>query len=441
MSESNEIEQTKRPATPTSSFHDQNATEYVARSIPAGSVSSCVPSLSSQNCDDLSSDEENDGKPSANQGESSELEQGDSQSLEEALIKHGLQLPSKTVHILSDYVELLWTWNEKLNLTRHTTYDKFVSRDLVDSIHLASLLQRGERVLDVGSGGGAPGLIVAILRPDVIVELCEATGKKATVLGEMSDKLGLDLKIWYSKAQNLVLERRFGTLTVRAVDRIYKLLEMFRASWFCFDRILMIKGPRWIEERAEARHHNMLNNLALRKLDEYKTLSSGEEFTSVILQVCPKKKIEELNRRSLELSEGKPYSGSLEEPLIDVRDRELHQNNQNVLDRGRLNDKRIRSVRGVRTKVALKNMRGASNDGSNSNSGSITRNDDAFHVFARRNGKPPKGWTGKKRDFHELVADNERRTSSNHPASKRKVSQSNVSKKGTARNNPGKKAP
>ncbi len=52
--------------------------------------------------------------------------------------------------------------NTKLNLTRHTTWDKFVARDLVDSQWLERYLDSGERVLDVGTGGGVPGIILAI---------------------------------------------------------------------------------------------------------------------------------------------------------------------------------------------------------------------------------------------------------------------------------------
>ena len=55
------------------------------------------------------------------------------------------------------YCALLWDWNSKLNLTRHTDFDTFVSRDVVDSLELAKLLSANEEVLDVGSGGGVPG--------------------------------------------------------------------------------------------------------------------------------------------------------------------------------------------------------------------------------------------------------------------------------------------
>ena len=84
--------------------------------------------------------------------------------------------------MLERYCELLWEWNEKINLTRHTDYEKFVARDLVDSLAFAEFLEPGEKVLDVGSGGGVPGVVLAIVRPDLKVSLADSVGKKAKVL-------------------------------------------------------------------------------------------------------------------------------------------------------------------------------------------------------------------------------------------------------------------
>src|SRR6187401_3195731 len=93
------------------------------------------------------------------------------ETLSAALARHGLTLPAEQVAQLDRYCRLLWEWNDKLNLTRHTDYEKFVSRDLIDSLELAKLLRPGEEVLDVGTGGGVPGIVLAILRPDLKVTL------------------------------------------------------------------------------------------------------------------------------------------------------------------------------------------------------------------------------------------------------------------------------
>ena len=312
-----------------------------------------------------------------------------SRNLKEALEKYHISLLEKQVDMLNSYCEQLWIWNEKLNLTRHTTYDKFVSRDLIDSIRLASHLQKGEHVLDVGSGGGVPGLIVSILRPDVIVELCEATGKKAEALGEIAGDLGLDVPVWYSKAEDLVKQRHFHTLTVRAVDKMRKLLQMFSNTWHCYNRILMIKGPRWPEERGEARHYNLFNALALRKIDEYSVQSGNESFNSVILQVCRKNKLEEIQQRAADLAEGKPYDGVVEELRVDNRQRIFESPSKSS------NDRQQTRSRGNFSKTFSENKQ--QRDRQNN-----------------KDVKVPKGWTGKKKDFYQNApADLDKRTSRN----------------------------
>jgi len=78
-------------------------------------------------------------------------------SLQAALDEQALSLPPEQVERLDQYCRLLWEWNSRLNLTRHTDYRKFVARDLIDSLAFAEFLSTGERVLDVGTGGGVPG--------------------------------------------------------------------------------------------------------------------------------------------------------------------------------------------------------------------------------------------------------------------------------------------
>jgi 16S rRNA (guanine527-N7)-methyltransferase len=94
-----------------------------------------------------------------------------SATLEEALDKHGIALEPYQIEMLKDYCQLLWEWNEKLNLTRHTDFDRFVSRDILDTIQLADLIETGMEVLDFGSGGGVPGIPLSIIRPDLQVSL------------------------------------------------------------------------------------------------------------------------------------------------------------------------------------------------------------------------------------------------------------------------------
>jgi 16S rRNA (guanine527-N7)-methyltransferase len=215
-------------------------------------------------------------------------------TLASVLAAHAIELPSEQVERLDRYCRLVWEWNEKLNLTRHTDYEKFVARDLVDTLVFSRFLASGERVLDVGTGGGVPGVVLGIVRPDVPVELCESVGKRARVVGEIVRQLGLSIPMHESRAENLLERVRFNTLIIRAVARLDKLLGWFRPHWTRFDRMLVLKGPAWVDERAEARHLGLLGNLALRKLHAYPL--AGTESESVLLQICPKNRLAEDDR-------------------------------------------------------------------------------------------------------------------------------------------------
>lgn len=206
--------------------------------------------------------------------------------LTEALDRHGIELPQPQAALLGRYCRLLWKWNQKINLTRHIDYGKFVARDLVDSLVFARFLRPAERVLDVGTGGGVPGVVLAIVREDLEVVLCESVGKKARAVAQMVQKLGLAAPVIHCRAEALLADRRFDTLVVRAVARLRKLLDWFRPHWGRFDRLLVLKGPSWIEERGEARHHGLMRNLALRKLTSYPL--PGTKSEGVLLQICPR---------------------------------------------------------------------------------------------------------------------------------------------------------
>ena len=204
-------------------------------------------------------------------------------SLAEMLEAEGIEASAEQAELLDRYRQLLWSWNDKINLTRHTTLEKFVTRDVVDSVQLAAQLERGERVLDVGTGGGVPGVPLAILRPDLKLSVCESTVKKARAVESMVAELGLSVPVYASRAEQVLELTTFDTLVARAVASLRKLLSALAPHWDAFDRLLLVKGPGWVDERAEARHHGLLKRLQLRKAATYLTPGTGAE--SVILKI------------------------------------------------------------------------------------------------------------------------------------------------------------
>jgi 16S rRNA (guanine527-N7)-methyltransferase len=206
-------------------------------------------------------------------------------TLAAALARHQLQLPPAQVELLDKYCRLLWDWNTKLNLTRHTDFEKFVGRDLVDSLQLAAHLRPEEEVLDVGTGGGVPGVLLAIIRPDLKVALCDSVGKKARAVESMVKDLGLDLPVLPFRAEEILEDTRYDALVIRAVGPLWKLLAGFKPHWHSFRRMLVIKGPKWTEELAEARRRGLVHHLQIKTAAEYSM--PGAEGKSVVLKIWP----------------------------------------------------------------------------------------------------------------------------------------------------------
>jgi 16S rRNA (guanine527-N7)-methyltransferase len=204
-----------------------------------------------------------------------------------ALTAQQIDASPEQVELLDRYRRELWSWNERMNLTRHTTLDKFVGRDIVDSHELSKLLEHGERVLDVGTGGGVPGVILAILRPDLSVSLCDSTQKKARAVEAMVSELGLPLKTFPNRAEEVLEVTTFDTLVARALAPLIKVLPWLQNRWDAFDQLLMIKGPAWVEERSAARDAGLMRDLELRKAASYQAPVTGAE--SVILSIRQKK--------------------------------------------------------------------------------------------------------------------------------------------------------
>lgn len=204
-------------------------------------------------------------------------------TLAAALERRAIELPPEQVELLDRYARALWDWNEKINLTRHTTYDKFVGRDVVDALALQPHIGFGDRVIDVGTGGGVPGVILKIVRPDLEVILTDTVGKKARAVEDIVRRIGLEAKVHHGRAEDLLATRKAETLVVRAVAPLEKLLTWFAPLQQAFERMLVIKGPGWVEERYVARQKRLLKNWQLRNVDEWPL--PGTDGRSVLLEL------------------------------------------------------------------------------------------------------------------------------------------------------------
>ena len=119
----------------------------------------------------------------------------------------------------AEYFTLLIKWNGKINLTSIRDEDSILRRHFVESIACARALPHGiGTLLDFGSGGGFPGIPIALCRPEIAVTLAESQRKKASFLREAVRTLRISANVYADRAE--LLAGRFDCVVLRAVDRM-----------------------------------------------------------------------------------------------------------------------------------------------------------------------------------------------------------------------------
>ncbi|MBS0190242.1 MAG: 16S rRNA (guanine(527)-N(7))-methyltransferase RsmG [Phycisphaerales bacterium] len=186
----------------------------------------------------------------------------------------GIEFEPGDVEKLGLYLALLMKANETQNLTAIRDAAEAWRRHILDSLTLLPALAEfpeGSRVIDVGSGGGLPGLPLAIVMPHIGFTLLEATSKKCDFLTQAAARLGLsNVKVLCGRSERVAQDRgvradSFGTVThtgghreaydavvSRAVGRLATLVELTAPLCRIGGSVLLIKGEKADEELKEA---------------------------------------------------------------------------------------------------------------------------------------------------------------------------------------------
>jgi 16S rRNA (guanine527-N7)-methyltransferase len=140
----------------------------------------------------------------------------------------GFSLTDEQSAALAEFVLLLLRWNEVYNLTGVRGADEIVDRHFVESFALRKLL-RGTPVADVGSGGGLPGVPLAIVEPERRFTLIESRAKRVRFLRHVVAELELkNTEVAHGRAEDLPVARPFDTVLARAVAPPAELLSICR---------------------------------------------------------------------------------------------------------------------------------------------------------------------------------------------------------------------
>lgn len=146
----------------------------------------------------------------------------------------GLQLSSSQSDALARYAALLLRWNAVHNLTAIQAPADVLSHHLLDSLAIVPEVQRvagdaATRVLDVGSGGGLPGVALAIAAPNLQVTLVDKVQKKIAFLTQVTVELGLyNVDCVHSRVETLKTESRFELIVARAFGSLTEFIGLTR---------------------------------------------------------------------------------------------------------------------------------------------------------------------------------------------------------------------
>ena len=185
---------------------------------------------------------------------------------------------------LARFCALLREANERLNLTRLVDARAMALLHVVDALTVLPLLQDVHSLADLGSGGGVPGLPLALARPDLRVTLLESRGRKAEALAGMVEALDLSRRVAVvpERGETWLKTSKVDAVVARAVGRAPEVLELLSPVRKGFGRLILMKGPTVDAELAElnARWLGALGFGLPRRLEA--TLPDGER--RVLLQ-------------------------------------------------------------------------------------------------------------------------------------------------------------
>lgn len=137
--------------------------------------------------------------------------------IERAAAAFGVTLDARTREHVATWLGLLQQWDARIDLTAARSDDELVDLMLADALLLAPRLPADARVVDVGTGAGAPGLALALLRPDLRVTLVEPLGKRAAFLRTVVGEVGrADVDIERARGEALEGRRAWDVAMSRA---------------------------------------------------------------------------------------------------------------------------------------------------------------------------------------------------------------------------------
>ncbi len=160
----------------------------------------------------------------------------------------------ETTERLEHYLALLKKWQKAINLVGPKTLQDARSRHFIDSAQLSAHIPQNTKIADLGSGAGFPGLVLAMIRPDLDVSLVESDQRKAQFLKTVSRETHTAVNIHNERVENIIENIAPDIITARALSSLKELLDYTAPCLIASPDIKMVllKGRQVDQEIDEA---------------------------------------------------------------------------------------------------------------------------------------------------------------------------------------------
>ena len=210
-------------------------------------------------------------------------------------IKDIMNINEEEANQFDKYMQLLLEWNEKINLTAITEPSQIILKHFIDSSSILKYIKDNDKIIDVGTGAGFPGIPIKIMNKNLDITLMDSLNKRINFLNEVIQKINLDkIKAIHARAEELGRNKKhrevYDVAVSRAVANLSTLLEYLMPFIKVGGICICMKGPNIEEELKTAENAIVELGGSLEKVDNFYLPNSDIERNIIII-----KKIKKIN--------------------------------------------------------------------------------------------------------------------------------------------------
>jgi 16S rRNA (guanine527-N7)-methyltransferase len=152
---------------------------------------------------------------------------------------------------LVNYIELIIKWNKTYNLSAIRNPSEGIKKHLLDSLSILPFIN-DRPLLDVGSGAGLPGIVIAIMNPEILVSVLDSVGKKCHFMQFVKSQLCIkNLNVLNYRVEEYTTSNCFGQITSRAFAGVDKTINLTKHLLCSDGHYILMKGERFEQENIE----------------------------------------------------------------------------------------------------------------------------------------------------------------------------------------------